>query len=185
MGKYDYLKKYINFDKFDGIRPYNWFEKVNSDSIAAAEKKLGFKFPNSLKEFWLEIGKGSLPNPVSYGEDYVGALNNHIFSPDEISDIMLLRENSDYILPEAVEYIEKGYIKDDDIIFFEIADMSSFLVMKPSSDRPDAVYDEIGTLIEEHFEKFIWRLYYESPNYYLPIQLEAVNRMLDSTNQDS
>ncbi|WP_341747861.1 SMI1/KNR4 family protein [Candidatus Tisiphia endosymbiont of Dascillus cervinus] len=169
MGKYDYLKKYINFDQFDGKRPYNWFEKIDVDEIKIAENRLNFSFPISLKEFWLEIGHGSLPNPANLKDDFIGVHNNHFFSPQQIADIMLLKEESDYILPEAVEYIEEGYIKDDDIIFFEVADMSSFLVMKPSSDKPDAIYDEIGNLIEEHFERFIWRLYHESPDYYLHV----------------
>ena len=182
MGKYDYLKKYINFDKFDGLRPYNWFEPIDCRTIEEAEKRLGFEFPSSLKEFWLEIGKGSLPNPVSFDDDYVAAHNNHIFSPDEIADIMLLQEESAYIVLELSEYIEEGYIKEDDIIFFEIADMSSFLVMKPSSDKPDAVYDMLGNVIEEHFEKFIWRLYYESPDYYIPIKLEILSKMTPGTN---
>ena len=38
MRKYDYLKKYINFDKFDGKRPYNWFESVSPHSIEKSEK---------------------------------------------------------------------------------------------------------------------------------------------------
>ena len=110
---------------------------------------------------------------------------NYIFSPEQIADIMLLREESDYILPEAVEYIEEGYIKDDDIIFFEVGDMSSFLVMKPSSAKPNAVYDMLGNVIEEEFDRFIWRLYYESPDYYIPIRLEILSKMASHTNQNS
>ena len=170
MGKYEYLKKYIN--NTTDLAPRNIFTSVDLQDIKNAQKRLGFEFPESLKEFWLEIGTGVINKSINGKVYYV----NYIFSPEQIADIMLLREESDYILPEAVEYIEKGYIKDDDIIFFEVGDMSSFLVMKPSSDKPDAVYDEIGALIEEHFEKFIWRLYYESPDYYLYVD--------DSTKQN-
>jgi hypothetical protein len=180
MGKYDYLKQYIN--NSTAPAPRNSFTRVALQDIKNAEERLGFEFPKSLKEFWLEIGSGVINKAINGKDAFYHA--NYIFRPDEIADIMLLREESDYILPEAAEYIGKGYIKDNDIIFFEIADMSSFLVMKPSSDKPNAVYDEIGTLIEEYFEKFIWRLYYESPDYYIHIQLEAVNKMRSNSNQD-
>ena len=46
--------------------------------------------------------------------------------------------------------------------------------MKLNSDRPDAVY-YFSNLVEESFERFIWRLYYESPTFYLgkeEIQME-------------
>ncbi|WP_375333416.1 SMI1/KNR4 family protein [Candidatus Tisiphia endosymbiont of Xenochironomus xenolabis] len=165
MGKYDYLKKYINNSK--AKHPRNSFTKVNLQDIEYAEDRLGFQLPKSLKEFWVEIGSGVLNKSINGNEAFDYA--NYIFFPQQIADIMLLKEKSDYILPEAVEYIEEGYIKDDDVIFFEVADMSSFLVMKPSSDKPDAVYDEIGNIIEEHFERFIWRLYHESPDYYLRV----------------
>jgi hypothetical protein len=171
MGKYDYLRKFINSTPDEPHR--NYFGLITNEEIKEAEKRLGFDFPISLKEFWLEIGYGTLTTSINYTKSIN---NNRIFYPEQIADIMLLREESDYILPEAVEYINAGYIKDDDIIFFEVGDMSSFLVMKPSSDKPDAVYDEIGTLIEEHFERFIWRLYYESPDYYLYVD--------DSTKQN-
>ena len=40
------------------------------------------------------------------------------------------------------------------------------MVLKPYSDNPNAVYTDTGILIEQSFEKFIWRLYYESPCFY-------------------
>lgn len=162
MEKYEYLKKYINNE---GIPPRNWFTKVEVGSIDTAEKKIGFKFPNSLRNFWLEIGYGCLC--VSLNSRQTIDHTNTILSPTEIVDITLLKEESGLILPEAVEYIEEGYISETDIIFFEIADLSSFLVMKPMSKKPNAIYNMIGETVEESFEKFIWRLYHESPTFYI------------------
>ncbi|WP_341751162.1 SMI1/KNR4 family protein [Candidatus Tisiphia endosymbiont of Piscicola geometra] len=164
MDKYNYLRKFINSKPSEPHR--NFFGSISTKEIKEAEERLGFTFPRSLKEFWLEIGYGFLTTSIDkVKKDF----SNRILYPQQIADIMLLKEESDYILLEAVEYIEEGYIKDDDIIFFEVADMSSFLVMKPSSDKPDAIYDMLGRVLEEHFERFIWRLYHESPDYYLHV----------------
>ena len=55
-----------------------------------------------------------------------------------------------------------------DLPFFEIADSSSFMVMKLRSDNPNAVWSDCGVKIEDSFEKFIWRLFYEDPGFYGP-----------------
>jgi hypothetical protein len=68
----------------------------------------------------------------------------------------------------------------DDLPFFEIADGNDFLFMRPQSDKPNAIYGLLNELIEEDFEKFIWRLYYESPTYYIEISRPLLNPI----NQD-
>lgn len=116
----------------------------------------------------MEIGYGFLNTSVNN----VNTLShvNRINHPEQIADITLLKEESDYILPDVVEYFEEGYIGERDIIFFDIGDMTDFLVMKPYSAKPDAVYDMIGNIVEESFERFIWRLYHESPTFYLNVE---------------
>lgn len=158
MKKYEYLKKFIA-DKPGGSP--NWFGIITSEEIKEAEIRLGFEFPKSLKEFWLEVGYGFFKVSINglINKDHV----NRLCSPDQIADILLLKEESLLITDEGVEYLDK-----EDIPFFELADMASFLVMKPNSDKPDAVYRS-NLLIEEHFERFIWRLYHESPTFYLDI----------------
>ena len=84
--------------------------------------------------------------------------------PTSIADIILLKEESGLILPDAAEYMDE-----DEMPFFEVGDLSSFLYMKPFTDNPNAVWG-YGEIIEEEFEKFIWRLYHESPTYYLHVQ---------------
>jgi hypothetical protein len=170
--KYGYLNKYIHCRK---DRPYdNWFGSIAQDTVKVAEQRLGFEFPVSLKEFWEEIGFGVFRSSLS-GHKTMDH-TNRIMGPSSIADIILLKEESGLILPEAVEYMTDGYVGDGDILFFEIGDMSSFLMMKSKSEKPNAVYNIMGELIEEEFEKFIWRLYYESPTYYLEEMKKPVTK---------
>ncbi|WP_342269701.1 hypothetical protein [Rickettsia endosymbiont of Orchestes rusci] len=52
--------------------------------------------------------------------------------------------------------------------------------MKRDTDKPDMVYDMLGGEID-HFEKFIWRLYHESPIYYEAI----ISKNLDNLEKKS
>ena len=78
-----------------------------------------------------------------------------------VADIMINGPESGLIIDSFYELLEPG-----DLPFFEIGDSSSFMVMKPHSDNPNAVWYMGVEKIEDSFEKFIWRLYYEDPSYY-------------------
>ena len=156
IGKYNYLKKYINTQV---PYPSNWFEEITLDDITKSEQNLGFEFPNQLKEFWQEIGYGALY--VSKNGENSG-LVNRIMPPEEIADIFLRREETESnVLPFVFDDL-----KPDDMIFFEIGDSSSFLIMRPKGKTPNMVYDLAGGKIDD-FETFIYRLYHESPKYFL------------------
>jgi hypothetical protein len=156
MKKYEYLKRYVNFNDFDGKKPMNWFESVSENDIFLSETRLGFKFPDQLREFWLNIGYGSLPNGSS---NY-----NHFLYPKAIADILLSDPDSPDcpVIYEFYDMLEPG-----DMPFFEIGDSVSFLYMRPKSEKPNAVYDSLGNEVSPSFEEFIHRLYYESPTFYL------------------
>ncbi len=53
--------------------------------------------------------------------------------------------------------------------FFEVGNSDCFLMMKRHAKYPDGIYDNLGHLVEASFERFIWRLYHESPKFYLYI----------------
>lgn len=164
MEKYDYLKKFIN--NSNAPAPRNSFTRISLQDVKDAEDRLGFEFPKSLKEFLLEIGCGVLSKSIN-GNAFL-CYSNCLLHPKQIADIILLKEESGYVLPTV---FDNEFFAEGDIPFFEICDMQFFLVMKPNSDKPDAIYDidKPGVVIEEHFERFIWRLYHESPDYYLHI----------------
>ena len=161
-GKYEYLRKYIDYKLSSNEDAYpNCFRAVSEDQIKDMEERLGFKFPESLKEFWLEIGCGSL-DTSSKGVKSIDFFNT-IHGPQEIADIMLLKEECEYLVLDG-DYEDR--FEEDEIPFFEICDSSSFLIMKKGSEF---VYDTTGAIIERKFERFIWRLYYESPTFYLHV----------------
>lgn len=157
--KYSYLKKYIKNKKIKSIA--NSFYPVSFESLEDAEILLNSKFPTQLKEFYDEIGYGFLITPEKPSDDYDFYNTNRINSPSMISDILIEGHESGLISNEAYESLEAG-----DLPFFEIGDSSRFLIMKLNSDNPNAVWTLSGIKIEDSFEKFIWRLYYESPDFY-------------------
>lgn len=155
--KYEYLKKFVNNTNETG----NKFYSLKEDEIKLAEKSLSIVFPDQLKDFYKEIGYGFLDTPHDLIEGQNFYNTNRINSPDMIEEILCEGQESGLISSDAYELLESG-----DIPFFEIGDSSSFLVMKANSDTPNTVWTDTGVKIEDSFEKFIWRLYYEDPGYY-------------------
>ena len=158
--KYDFLLSYLNPPKNISGKQRNWFYSIKSQDITDAEKNVGILFPSQLKEFYSLIGYGSLSISCNAPENYIFSNANLILSPDMIENILLKGVENDYMIDSTYELLEPG-----DLPFFEIGDSTRFLLMKLNSDNPNAVwcYD---IKIEDSFDKFIWRLYYESPWFY-------------------
>jgi len=157
---YDFLLPFVNPHKNNGVILKNWFYSVKTDSIGESEKKLGIEFPSQLKEFYQHIGYGSLSSGINDSEHHMFSGSNFILPPDMIVDIFLDNDNCGYMSPHTFELMEPG-----DLPFFEIADSTHFLFMKLNSDNPNAVWD-YDLKITDSFEEFVWRLYYESPDFY-------------------
>ena len=158
--KYSYLKKYVGQNDLKGT----FFLPVEESDIVEAESLLGCKFPDQLREFYAEIGDGILSCGEKYPEMHCLSCSNLILPPVTTANFargILEFENQDYYMAQSTyELLEPG-----DLPFFEIGDSTRFLLMKLNSDNPNAVwcYD---IKIEDSFEKFIWRLYYENPTFY-------------------
>jgi hypothetical protein len=153
--KYEYLEQYINAE---GSGMSNWFRPVTKDEILDAEKQIGFELPQSLKEFWLEIGYGRLFNNIT-GID--AGNSNLILHPDMVTNLIIKDKENAIALWEILEEFNE-----DDIPFFEVGNSDCFLMMKRNAKYPDGVYDNLGHLVDASFERFIWRLYHESPDFY-------------------
>ena len=152
-----YLSQFIT-DK-DHNLVGNEFFSIAQASILNAEKRLDYKFPSQLKNFYQTIGSGFLVSKYDT-PDVVCGYSNRIMDPESIADVLLEGYDSGQLHPEA-QFIE------GDMPFFEIGEGRDFFVMRPKTDNPNAVYDMFGSLIEDSFERFIWLLYYESPTFYL------------------
>jgi hypothetical protein len=156
---FSYLKKYKLQKGERGIIHRNNFYPVYESEIKEAEERLGYEFPSELKSFFLEIGYGFLKG--DFKGFHQNTYTNRILDPVSIADILLEGVDSGQLHPET-EFLE------GEMPFFEIGEMRDFFTMYPLGDKPNAVYDNLnGKIIEESFSKFIWRLYYESPIFYL------------------
>jgi hypothetical protein len=157
---YDFLKPFVKDKEEIYSKDNNLFFPVTEKEIQEAEETLKMPFPSQLKEFYREIGYGFLTSPYNPPPDYRFCNINRISSPGTIRDILVEGPGSWFISEATYELLEPG-----DLPFFEIADGSCFLLMKLNSENPNAVWDW-DTKIEDSFERFIWRLYYEDPGYY-------------------
>lgn len=185
MRKYEYLKEWTmeEWRKRGCPHPfpvdrYNSFGELSLEKIEKAEAKLGFQFPSQLREFYLEIGCGNLVAPYNTTDE-----NYHFGNSNEILPPMVVAEfykplGHDPRGEEPEEWLHSSdeqyamspdhYIcmAKDCMPFFHM-NSSRFLTFMPHSSNPNAVWDDFGEhIVEESFEKFIWRLYYEDPAYY-------------------
>lgn len=82
--------------------------------------------------------------------------------PEDIVSILTEGIDTGLITQQGLEFLNEG-----DMPIFEVADFTSYLVMRPNSEHPNAVYTTLGQIIEDSLETFIWKLYHVSPTYYL------------------
>ena len=168
---YDYLKKFIGVNDLRG----NYFLSTPDSDVAEAETTL--RIPEQLKYFYKEIGTGILSCKINDLDTDTSALINEILPPMVVAHFYQgIIEHQTEPKVEALEYDDHWLalstlemLQPGDLPFFEIGDSSSFMVMKLHSDNPNAVWSDCGVKIEDSFERFIYRLYYESPSFYGPI----------------
>ena len=165
MGKYNYLHKYIV--KKGADLPGNFFYSLSLEAIRKAESELDFSFSDQLKEFWREVGNGFLNSDI-YG-NIEEMITNRLMPPEQILQIASSNDPHapDNIAISSFYYersreLEAGYIP-----FFEIGDSVSFLFMNPKGENPNAVYYFLDKMVASSFEEFIYKLYHESPTFYL------------------
>jgi antitoxin YxxD len=161
---YDYLKPFVC--ELSKVRHHqNYFYPVSEKELLQAEKKIGFTFPDELRRFYQEIGAGSLSLSLGQPENRYSVGSNIIIAPEHLEDVMtgtLINEETGlYFSRDAFEDLQPG-----DLPFFEISDSSNYLIMKVTSENPNAVWAFGDLKIEDSFERFIWRLYHERSDFY-------------------
>lgn len=184
--KYSFLEKHIHRPT-DGkgetitICNTNSFGVVSKEEIEAAERILEQPFPEQLRNFYQEIGTGYLTTPYNPPKNYEfpgvneilpplvaahfykGIIEHHTIKKKEEA----LSYDDHWFSHETLEIVEPG-----DLPFLEVWDSSKFLLMKPNSDNPNAVWVFGNIKIADSFEEFIQKTYYEDPAYYDAIVLE-------------
>ncbi len=167
---FNYLNKYQPnlYDDQEFVPwPSNIFYKITHKEISEAETRLGFKFPSELRQFYQEIGAGRLVAPKNPPEGYDFNSSNEILPPWVVANfvegkIMWNEEDNLGMMESSYEDLQPG-----DIPVFEISDSSSFMIMKPLSDNPNAVWLDVCDIkIEDSFAAFIHNLYFIDPGYY-------------------
>jgi hypothetical protein len=184
---YEYLKKFLPpHPKFEGTNR-NWFCPIKSEEIVGVEEIMGLHFPSELREFYNQIGYGMLRSPHKIEEEYEFYNNNEILPPAEVAKFYQLvtahhqKDENERTSLKVLLNLSKFYttyedhtisidglesLQPGDLPFFEIGDSFRFLITKPHSNNPNAVWAPSNIKIEDSIEKFIWRLYYESPSFY-------------------
>lgn len=156
MSEFDFLRRFVSEGKaYAGPprEPANVFTPVGLDELRAAEDALGTPFPEALRSFYLAIGGGFLR--VSANGLVVRNHPNRVIFPEEVPLLVAGRHE---LTPE--EGFDEG-----ELPFFEVGDQL-FLVMRPASACPSGVYWPFGDVIEEDFERFVRRLYFEDPRFF-------------------
>ena len=139
---YEYLKKYINVDSNGKHR----FFKVEEGDIEQAEKRMGFEFPNCIKEFYREIGYGFIGKDPNF--------YNRIMHPNDIADFVCD--------DEVYEYVDKSLYDDDELVFMHI-DSEDFVTIKCSGESEGKIM-LFGKKIANSFEELIEGMY-KNPDY--------------------
>lgn len=141
---YEYLKERLE----SNVDEMNLFFKVTEEEIELAEARMKIKFPNSIKNFYREIGYGFLGRNRYY--------INRIMAPDDIAD---------YVCGNDVyEYVDKSIYNEDELVFMHIGD-EDFLTLKYSGKfEGEILY--FGEKIADSFEEFINKML-DKPNYYI------------------
>lgn len=121
------LAAFKKIDESGDLRTAFW--SVSSDQLMLFETKAGVKLPPELLTFYEQVGHGRIQ--LSRNGEWAEFDLNIIVEPERLTSLFLRTDASFEIDTELVE--------DDDLPFFDIGS-HSYLVMRPNSADPDAIY---------------------------------------------
>jgi hypothetical protein len=105
------------------------FWEVSDSRIDQFETTTGIKLPPELKRFYGLLGHGRIQ--LSRNGDWAEYDLNIIVDPERLASLFLRTDPS--------FDVDAGLVEDGDLPFFDIGS-HSYLVMRPFSENPDAVY---------------------------------------------
>ena len=125
------------------------FYPVTIDEINSAENQMNKQFPDSIKQFYLEVGWG-------FFEDESKSFINLLMSPSDIADFYCAKGN--YVYAEEREFLEEN-----EFVFFEV-DANCHITLNLVNSSEDGIY--FGTdKIAENLIDFVKKMS-ENSNYY-------------------
>ncbi|USO01600.1 MAG: SMI1/KNR4 family protein [Alphaproteobacteria bacterium] len=179
--KYEYLMKF-RYEPFATPVHKNFLSMPRLIDLKEAEEEIGYQFPSELREFYQSFSGGRIRESKGGNlEDYntsmilppkvVATFHNAIIEALDTPPDTPIECDGMYMDDSILDMFEPG-----DIPFFDIIQGSRYLVLKPNSENPNAVwYMSNNIKIEDSFEKFIWNLYHKSPSYFEKIIEDQFN----------
>ena len=155
MGAFDYLKPHVTAPGCEVAGPNRFFQ-VPDEEIRKAECRIGYAFPGELATFYREVGMGFLKGGGSAKNAPSWAHINRVLGPMEAVDLSL----------GECKHTPDGGFAEADLPIFEIRD-GAFLVMRPRSSNPNAVYWDAGNAVSRSFVEFVRRVYFDDALFYL------------------
>jgi hypothetical protein len=158
---YPYLKKFCSAtarrSKAKAGKSQIKFFPVLQRDIDDAERLIKKTFPREIREFYLEIGHGSLAATVDKPGRVNGFYENRILGPKEVSNIC----------SQGGIAFGGPALGENDLPIFAVADGDYFIVRTDESGCPIRMRGKRGKIIEEYFAKFIHNLAHISEEYYI------------------
>jgi antitoxin YxxD len=153
MLNFNFLKKYIVDVKDVSISGKgNKFEffKINEDKIINAEEKIKMKFPEELRNFYLEIGPGFLTSSSTK--------INRIMGPGNIAEFIL--EEGMY---EGTSFCADYNSDKSKIVFFEAFEEVFFSIEMNGKDKNPVYFTDLK--LSDSLEEFLHKMD-EDNNFY-------------------
>lgn len=150
---------------YEYLKYRNKFQKTNEIDLEKIEQEFSFRFPDPLREFYLEVGWGEIiyKNPVFKEQAYWSGTN--IFLPPQ----SVLCFMSGQLFDNDVFYMDETFyerLEPGEIPFYEVGDSTYFMVLKNNHDKNYGCVDYLGDIVAKSFEEFVYKLYYEGPEFY-------------------
>lgn len=114
-------------DESGDLRTAFW--SVSADQLTQFETKTGVTLPPELRRFYEQVGHGRIQ--LGRNGEWAEFDLNIIVEPERLTSLFLRTDPSFEVDAELVE--------EGDLPFFDMG-IHSYLVMRPNSDDPDAIY---------------------------------------------
>src|SRR5262245_13247416 len=123
------FKKFVGLDENSSEPTPNIFWPVPESEILHAERLIGVRFPETLRQFYQEIGYGFFTQGTENATDD-GFLINRLIDPESVADMV--------VNPASVQRPPEGF-PEGVIPFFDLGNYT-YLVIKSTPVSPDSVF---------------------------------------------